>query len=573
MLIFFLSTAQSQSVNKMSDQQFLELQEKAKSYVNSNTDSTFYYVSQIEKSGNYVHKASALATKGYAFAKLNKFTEAEKNGDLAIGMIKKAPQSELKAKTESYVYNISGLIDWMNGKLPKSLDKFFMAKKIAVQNNDIVQINKVNQNMANVKRDIGKYKEAVVSYKESDKIVEDNKSLYSQFDYLQNKANLNFNLGICYEAYFAENRNKTKLLDSAFYFYNKALLYSKDNLTVNLNALKNIGNIHLFKQNFTEAEKNYLATASLAKENNALKEYYGCMYNLGLVNYSKKNYDKALVYFIKVDSIYKLSDFGKTEYTDSNYKQAKIFEIKKDYEKALLHSEIYMENFEDNEASEHNNIIESNYKLSNQDLKKEMIGLQQKYANRVLFKNIFLGVLIGFLILLIVLYVRKDRSKKEVERKFEAILNEFTANKNNGITETDKRVDYVPAEKTDAQLLSVDNENEILSKLKALEDKMYYLKADFTQQLVAKKIKTNTTYLSHVVNKHYNKSFSMYYNELRINYIVNEIINNATFREYTTQAIAESAGFKNADSFTTSFKKKTGLTPFQFINEIKKKGM
>jgi AraC-like DNA-binding protein len=53
--------------------------------------------------------------------------------------------------------------------------------------------------------------------------------------------------------------------------------------------------------------------------------------------------------------------------------------------------------------------------------------------------------------------------------------------------------------------------------------------------------------------------------------VINEIINNKKYREYTTLAIAESAGFKNADSFTSSFKKKTGITPFNFINEIKKR--
>jgi AraC-like DNA-binding protein len=117
--------------------------------------------------------------------------------------------------------------------------------------------------------------------------------------------------------------------------------------------------------------------------------------------------------------------------------------------------------------------------------------------------------------------------------------------------------------------ISSDNEKEILDGLNNLIKKKLYLKADFTQQTAAKKIKTNTTYLSLIVNKHYKKSFSNYLNELRINYVVNEITINSKYREYTTQAIAESAGFKNADSFTTSFKKKMGVTPFQFIKDIK----
>jgi YesN/AraC family two-component response regulator len=85
---------------------------------------------------------------------------------------------------------------------------------------------------------------------------------------------------------------------------------------------------------------------------------------------------------------------------------------------------------------------------------------------------------------------------------------------------------------------------------------------------VAKKIKTNTAYLSYVVNKRLGKSFSEYANELKLNYVINQLITNPTYRKYSTQAIAESAGFKKANSFTISFKKRTGLTPVQFAEKI-----
>lgn len=125
--------------------------------------------------------------------------------------------------------------------------------------------------------------------------------------------------------------------------------------------------------------------------------------------------------------------------------------------------------------------------------------------------------------------------------------------------------------KTDSVLLSQENENEIIQKLQQLIEKKLFLNPNFTQQFVAKKIKTNTAYLSYVVNKYYEQSFSSYLNDLRIKFIIEQIESNPKFREYTTQAIAESAGFKNADSFTISFKKKTGLTPFQYITETKAK--
>ena len=47
-----------------------------------------------------------------------------------------------------------------------------------------------------------------------------------------------------------------------------------------------------------------------------------------------------------------------------------------------------------------------------------------------------------------------------------------------------------------------------------IEDKLVFLNQDYTQQFVAKKIKTNTAYLSFVVNKRFGKTFSEYANEL-----------------------------------------------------------
>lgn len=63
-------------------------------------------------------------------------------------------------------------------------------------------------------------------------------------------------------------------------------------------------------------------------------------------------------------------------------------------------------------------------------------------------------------------------------------------------------------------------------------------------------------------------TFSEYTNELRIKYIVEKLNTDKTIRAYTTQAIGEIGGYKNAKSFTRIFKKYTGITPYQFIEKI-----
>ena len=66
-----------------------------------------------------------------------------------------------------------------------------------------------------------------------------------------------------------------------------------------------------------------------------------------------------------------------------------------------------------------------------------------------------------------------------------------------------------------------------------------------------------------------NCSFNDYTNELRISYLINEIINDKKIRNYTVQALAEFVGYKNGTSFSKIFKEKTGVTPFQFIEKLK----
>ena len=125
-------------------------------------------------------------------------------------------------------------------------------------------------------------------------------------------------------------------------------------------------------------------------------------------------------------------------------------------------------------------------------------------------------------------------------------------------------------EDTESSTYIIDDDKikEILSKIKQLEDKKYYLKQDCTMHNMAKRLKTNTSYLSNITNNHLNKTFSNYINELRIDYVILELKNNKRLRSYSVKAISEEIGYKSADSFAKYFKEATGLTPSVYIKKI-----
>ena len=219
-------------------------------------------------------------------------------------------------------------------------------------------------------------------------------------------------------------------------------------------------------------------------------------------------------------------------------------------------------------------------------------------------------------LLLVVLYFRKKKKEQENQEKFDHLMrriNEFEAGLNveketpieeelhiarNHIADieetTEEEVSFEGTfegemeeeniEEMDSEPESYDEEmlasgatgfiikdekvNQILDGLVRLEEKKYFLKQECTLHTVAKKLKTNTAYLSKIVNNELGKSFSTYINELRINYIIVELKNNARLRSYSVNAIAVEIGYKRPDAFTRYFKEATGITPTIYIKKI-----
>jgi len=112
--------------------------------------------------------------------------------------------------------------------------------------------------------------------------------------------------------------------------------------------------------------------------------------------------------------------------------------------------------------------------------------------------------------------------------------------------------------------------DEIMEKLNRFEEQQKYLNGNVSLQSIAKSFHTNSSYLSKVVNLHKDKNFSQYLNDLRVDYAIKELTNNARFRRYTIKAIAQDVGFGNSQSFSKAFRLKTGLQPSYFVRKLNK---
>jgi AraC-like DNA-binding protein len=577
-LLFFVLNIGFSQKKQISEQEYLMLQSKIRLHFNANVDSALVYAYQMEKSNNNKHLAFANGVMTVLTQWKGNTTESKKRSKSAFYYLGKMPDSRDKTQMKSYLYNYNGLAESARGNFSKALDSYQEGLKFSVELQDIKQIAKLKGNIAFINASVGNYQLAIKNLKYLNNFVDENENVFSKEELLNYKSNNNFGLGSAYESYFMKNLSKKYLLDSAEFYYNKAINYSQNSTTNKVSAKLSLGNVYNWKNDFKNAEKTYYDVIFLAQQNNIIDAVCIANYNLGDIYYSTKKYDKALVFFKKCDSIAAITKTNDIDYLKSNYYQAKIYNILKRPDLAYEHSKIYLDNYEPLAAKLTEQALEVNYKQGVGDLTNEMISIEKKYKNEVFLNRALKVFYVLLFIAIVFLLIKNIRDKNKANKKMNALIEEFKANiekKNNPEFEIAEKEELV-LEHEEIQLkkenvnLSIDEakENKIVEKLLALENKLEYLNADFTLPYVAKKIKTNTTYLSYVVNKRFGKSFGEYSNELKINYVINEMITNHMYRKYSTQAIAESVGFKNAVSFAKSFRKRTGVSPAQFASNI-----
>ncbi|KAF2520132.1 helix-turn-helix domain-containing protein [Flavobacterium salilacus subsp. salilacus] len=110
-------------------------------------------------------------------------------------------------------------------------------------------------------------------------------------------------------------------------------------------------------------------------------------------------------------------------------------------------------------------------------------------------------------------------------------------------------------------------EQDILNKLKQFENSTRFTNAKLTIATLAVQFKTNTSYLSEIINREKGKNFNAYINGLRINYICSLIHSNPEYLNYKISYLAETCGFSSHSAFATVFKSITGISPSAFLKQ------
>ncbi|QCX40628.1 helix-turn-helix domain-containing protein [Aureibaculum algae] len=397
---------------------------------------------------------------------------------------------------------------------------------------------------------MGNYKEALIKHKESFKALETTKTI-SEATRIYNRGEIIIELS---EIYLKLNQK-----DSALYILDEGFKEKLDTLSLNakIGITGQKGRVYLARQQYDKALLYLLATEELAYEYDSVSAPKEVSLELGESYFNLKEYDKAIK--ILENGIHVKKQNSKEIYLTDDYKLlAKIYKASGNLEKSNEYYEKYILNQTALEKSK--DTITSAFHT------QEVSNLEKEKSTQKSTFYLFMSIGLGLLVLLITFIIYLIKEKKKNTEKFNVLLAKFSQEEKPTIEIIDTK-DKVLEGKVSAEV-NEETTYLILAGLQTLKEQEYFLRQDCNSYNVAKKIKTNTSYLSKVINSHFEKNFNTYINDLRINYAILRLKNDSRFRSFSVQSIAEEIGYKSADSFARYFKLRTGLNPSFYIKQL-----
>ena len=488
---------------------------------------------------------------------------------------------------EHSAYIKQAYIEGYFGNFPKAI--LLLDKTIAyaiTEKNEKMLLSAISRK-GTVYYDFGKYDDAIIYYLKIDSLARIRENIDYQIYSNQNIGAVKTALGDHKEAVklFSENEAILRpLVDQKKYAF-KYL-----NTLIGLCLAYTYFDIDL-------AEKYVIKIKEIGEANNdqdALSYYYTLK---GIVLYRQKKYSEALEILQKAENfiislgkkniqfiVYQFQ--GKTYFDTKKYKEAivvfeKIKSLKDDikldqfeYQEvinklALSYSEIAnekkaIENFTLSiQLNNENDTIKRAVNTKVRDLydtktiQKKIEALKKQANEKEQQRKVLAYISVGLFLVIIILGILYRRFKIQNKQRFDAILKKLHQ------AETEKI-----AKPTEERQISDEKITTILAALQKFEDNHLFLNKNTSSASVAKKLNTNTTYLSKIINTHKGQTFKNYITQLRIEYALHQLKNDKVLRSYSIKAIAEELGFKSEGAFSRAFKKQTGIYPSFFIKKL-----
>ncbi|WP_299223682.1 AraC family transcriptional regulator [uncultured Aquimarina sp.] len=451
------------------------------------------------------------------------------------------------------MYNSKGGITQLRGDYNRALQYYLEGLKNSEKMNAWYYISIFRSKIAALKRKLGKYDEAKAIYK---------KCLKYEKEQIGKKVNDSLRYLMTLQELVSTYR-LNKEIDSAYYFHNFGIKMSQNTDIKGVYTL-NEGIFQYYNKDYD------LAILSLE---NGVKQFLRSKYKISygyhnLIDgyfYLGKSHnllnqrETALGYFKKIDSIVQLSNDLISESRPAYLEMIEYYKSIRDVDNQLHFI---------NKLLYNDSILTSRYRSTSDKLIKEfdtpnLISEKENLINRLKKRNDTSSyIIIGSIVIIIIVFfvfLRSHQRSRIYKRRFKELIKEKNEKEN------EKKEIIIDKRTTD---ISKDVVNMILEELNKFEENKGFLEINLTTGKMAKKINTNSKYLSQIIKLYRNKNFTSYINDLRIDEIVERLKLDKKLRKYTIKALAYESGFNSAEVFSKSFHKRTGIYPSYFIKQL-----
>lgn len=207
------------------------------------------------------------------------------------------------------------------------------------------------------------------------------------------------------------------------------------------------------------------------------------------------------------------------------------------------------------------------------ELEKKNTVTERKNSMKTSYLFAFAVLLIALLVTMIIRRQQFSKNLKITQKSFDVIQQSFLEMK-----AEIKNKDSIVAESAGTKasnseqqpMMPAATEEKLIAKLEKFEKTILYTQNSMSLPYLATYCGTNTKYLSYIINQYKGKDFNNYINELRVNYIIIKIQSEPKYLKFKVASLAEEAGFSSQSKFANAFKKVTGISPSQFLQDQKK---
>lgn len=324
--------------------------------------------------------------------------------------------------------------------------------------------------------------------------------------------------------------------------------------------------------------------------------------SLGVSEFKKKNYKKAIYYFDNaLPELLKVNDFTWASYiyfykgksyellgdlnlevenyrkVDSIFNKNKFIlpELRSNYEELIEYyrkdnnhkEELYYTN----QLLKVDSVIASDFKHLSSRVYKEydtkmLLETKENLEKTNSYSKLLIFICLAIIIALGIVMYYRIRKQRNIQKNYDDLLIRLEEN-----IHAEETIALVKPEVVDSGDKNIKFDSSIVEKLlndiHTFENKQGYLEQGITLKKLAEQFKTNTSYLSQVINEYKGSNFNTYINVLRINFATQKIYHDKEWRKYSIEHIASAAGFSNRQSFSNIFLEQNGIRPADFIKK------